>query len=74
MKYITETTTIILRPETEPIYSDQATEIQIIDEGAGRFVEVSQTSSGCGKIGIDPEEWEHLKTAIDKMIEACKVV
>lgn len=58
-------------PAGEPIFSERATRISIVDEAAGEFVEVSQESrAGLGKIAIDREEWPTLRAAIDKMIES----
>jgi hypothetical protein len=46
--------------------SEQATEIEIIDEGAGEFVTIYQDPSTTnGLVAITPEEWPSLKDAIE---------
>lgn len=39
------TGSLIVKPITEPIFSEKATEIRIVDEAAGPFVEISQGES-----------------------------
>ena len=46
--------------------SEQCTEIEIIDEGAGEFLRIYQDSStASGAIAITIEEWPTLRDAID---------
>lgn len=59
-------------PENEPIFSETVTDIEIVDEVGGEFVEVQQHHDGYGKIGITPEEWPTLRRAIDKAIKQCR--
>ena len=42
MNYETRTLKIAVMPENEPIFAEWVTEIQIVDEAAGEFIEVSQ--------------------------------
>ena len=56
-------------PEGESLFSELATTVGIVDEGAGEFVRVSQV---IGMIQIAPEEWRPLCEAINKMIEQCR--
>jgi hypothetical protein len=52
-------------PEEGPL-SERATEIEIINEGAGEFLSIYQDASTVnGKIAIDPDEWPTLKNAIE---------
>ena len=52
-------------PEDGPL-SEQATEIEIVDEGAGEFVTLYQDASmKNGLVAITPEEWPTLKSAIE---------
>lgn len=62
----------MVKPHTESIFSDQSTTVLIEDEGAGEFVVISQNRIEYGKIAIDPEEWEMLRAAIDRMIKECR--
>ena len=72
-KYVTETIAVIVKPESEPIFSNLATRVGIDDEGGGCFVVVSQSRDNVtsGDIAIDVEEWPELKNAIDDMIDKC---
>ena len=52
-------------PEDGPL-SEQATEIEIINEGAGEFITICQdASTKNGLIAITSEEWPTLRDAID---------
>ncbi|MEY4442579.1 MAG: hypothetical protein RL442_1579 [Pseudomonadota bacterium] len=59
-------------PKEEPIFSEKATDIEIVDECGGEFVEVQQHHDGYGKIGITPDEWPTLRKAIDHAVRQCK--
>ncbi len=62
-------------PHDQPIYSEEATTITIVDEAGGEYVEVSQAGrSDLGKIAINPEEWPELRDTIDRMIGMCKAL
>ena len=65
---------IALIPKGEPIFSERATHIEIVDEAAGEFVEVSQDYDNVksGTIAIDSTEWPLLKSSIDRMIDDCR--
>ena len=72
-KYETRTKAVIVAPCGEPLYSEMATLIDIVDEAAGEFVEVSQNRrDGQSKIQITAEEWPTLKATIDKLINECR--
>lgn len=73
MNYIERITVLTVLPEGQPLFSEQATEVQIVDEAAGEFVEVSQHGrTDLGKIAIRPEEWPALREAIDHLIGECR--
>ena len=73
MDYETRTLSILVVPKDQPTFSEYATEIKIVDEAAGEFLEVSQTGrTDLGKIAINPEEWPTLRDAIDQMIKQCR--
>ncbi len=75
MTYETRVTQMFVLPKTEPIFSEMATQVSIVDEAAGEYVEVKQTGrTDLGKIAIDPEEWPMLKCAIDTLIAECRGV
>ena len=73
MDYETRTLSILVAPKDQPTFSEYATEIKIVDEAAGEFLEVSQTGrTDLGKIWIGPEEWPTLRDAIDRMMKECR--
>lgn len=59
-------------PMSEPIFSETSTDIEIVNEAGGEFVEVQQHHEGYGKIGITPEEWPTLRKAIDHAVKQCR--
>ena len=73
MDYETRTLSILVAPKDQPTFSEYATEIKIVDEAAGEFLEVSQIGrTDLGKIAINPEEWPALRDAIDQMMKQCR--
>ena len=60
---------MIVGVKGEQIFDDSVTEIEIVDEAAGEFLEVSQ---GGGKLRFDKEEWTHVRDAIEKMFKMCR--
>jgi hypothetical protein len=73
MDYETRTLKIGVCLKGEPTFHNSMTEIEIVDEVAGEFLEIKQCSDDReGSIRIDPYEWPTLKAAIDKMIKECR--
>jgi hypothetical protein len=65
----------VVLPENEPIFSEQATTIEIVDEVAGEFLQVRQDESsdkfmqaqmGATGIVVDEYNWPEIKRAIDE--------
>jgi hypothetical protein len=72
-EYDTRVTAITVAPQGQPIYSEQATQVNIVDETGGEFVEVCQSGrTDLGKIAIMPEEWPALRDAVNKLINGCR--
>ena len=70
---------MILRPvrwvlvaEDKPIFSEEAYNIEIMDEAGGEFISVSSNLADNGKIDIDVGDWEALKSAIDSAIKEAR--
>lgn len=62
-------------PEGEPIFSEQATFVEIDDDAAGEYVKVTQHGGhidNSKSLAIDPTEWPAVKAAIDRMIAECR--
>ena len=75
MTYETRVTQMTVLPKTEPIFSEMATQVTIVDQAGGEYVEVKQQGrTDLGKIAINPEEWPMLKRAIDTLIAECREV
>jgi len=62
----------IVVPKGEPIFSERATTIRIVDEATGEFLKVVQDYDDmeAGTICIDRDEWPLIKKTIDEMIES----
>jgi hypothetical protein len=71
--YEARTIAMAVSPKGQPIYSEMTTEVRIVDESGGEFVEVEQSGrADVGKIMINPEEWPALRGAVDRMIADCR--
>lgn len=66
-------TKVAILPKGEPVFSEKATFIEILNEAGGEFVEVSQE---CGikeqKIRIEDDEWPVIRDAIEEMVKEIK--
>jgi hypothetical protein len=69
MKTITSKITVL--PKGEPIFSYRATEIGIVDEAAGPFIEIRQfPENGDEKnLQFDVDEWPHIAKAVGKLTQ-----
>jgi hypothetical protein len=73
MNYETRTVKVSVAPKGEPLFHNGVTNIEIVDEAAGEFLEVTQCNdSNEGKISIEKSEWPTLRSAIDQMIRECR--
>jgi len=57
-----------------PVYDEQSTQITITDEGAGEYIELSQTgaSGSEARVRINPEEWPAIAKAAGLLAAACR--
>jgi len=69
--YRIRVTRLSVLPIGEPIFSERCTEVSIVNEAAGEFVEISQQSDS-KTIQIDPREWSAIKQAVDQLISECE--
>lgn len=70
--YQIRTVAVMVLQEGDELFGETATEIRIISEGSGEFLEVSQVpDSGKQTLRIAPEEWPTLREAIDRMFTEC---
>ena len=71
--YETRITAVTVLPINAEIFSELATEVRIVDEAGGEYIEVDQCGRvDLGKIAINPEEWPALRAAIDDMVSKCR--
>lgn len=74
MTHEIRTTRLVVLPPGEPLFSEHATTVEIVDEAGGEFVVVEQNCPDhgwVGKVAITPEEWPVLRDAIHRMIADC---
>jgi hypothetical protein len=62
---------MIIMPEGEAIFHQQAIEVEIEDEAAGEYLIIRQCGDHIkpGEISIDHTEWPILKKTIDAMMK-----
>ena len=60
----------VVKPEGEPIFSEIATRVEIVDEAGGEFVQV--TDGHCNKVSLNPEEWPQLRSVLEFAFKECK--
>jgi hypothetical protein len=60
---------MIVGVKGEQIFDESITEIEIVDEVGGEFLEISQDEQ---KLRFDKEEWPHVRNAIEKMFKLCR--
>lgn len=74
--YQIRVTRLTVAPPDEPIFSECATDITIVDEAAGEFLEIQQhsikTDAGNQMIRICTQEWPALREAIDYLMQQCR--
>ena len=76
MKYTSRITQITVLPVGDPIFSEGATVISIVDEVTGEYIKVMQqadtTSETDQTVIFEPDEWEEVKGVIDQMFKDIK--
>lgn len=75
--YVTRITQIqVTKGDDEPVFSEIATNVSIVDDAAGEYVEVKQqrgrTHEPNESILIDSHEWPTLRAAVDFMVSECR--
>ena len=71
MKYTSRITQMTILPVGEPIFSERATIVSIVDEAAGEYIQVKQqadtTSETDQTITFDLDEWEEVTDVVNQM-------
>jgi len=72
MNYEMRITKVAVLPVGGDLFCTEATTIEIVDEAAGEFIEVTQSNddAGEGTVRFAPEEWERVRYAMDYMMSA----
>ena len=76
MKYTSRITQITVLPVGDPIFSEGATVISIVDQAAGEYIKVMQQADTTIEMNqtviFEPDEWEEVKGVIDQMFKDIK--
>ena len=75
MDYEVRTMKVVVVPVGETCFSERATFIKIADEDGGEFVKVTQEGGSddlARSVAFDPEEWPHIRDAIESMVRKCR--
>ena len=57
--------------EGEPLFSQYGYTIEIEDEAAGEYIQVTDHQEN-NKITFNPEDWPAIRSAINKMVKRCQ--
>lgn len=71
MKHIQRVTAMHVLPEGEPIFWEGGFKVEIVDEAAGEFVEVTGHDAE-SPLRICKEEWPLLRDTIEHMLKECR--
>jgi hypothetical protein len=72
-KYEIRVTKLSVMPPSDPIFSEQATHVEIQDEAGGEYLSIQQHHmEERTQILIDRKEWPILRDAINFMIGECR--
>lgn len=66
---------VVVNKAGQPLYSETATTIEIVDEGGGEFIRISQEGGHTDFLKfltVDPDEWPTLRQSISEMIDGCR--
>ena len=64
---------VIMVPKGEPIFSEAAYSVKIVDDAAGEFVLLQGTYQDTpGQIAVDPDQWPDLRAVIDDAFKRCR--
>ena len=67
-------TALTVVPEGEPLYSERAMEVEIVDDAGREYVVITQSTRRDQQLRLEvgPEEWPALRAAVDRMIRECR--
>lgn len=67
----TRITRVTIVNESDPLFSEYGYTIEIEDEAAGEFIQITDHHDG-SKITLNPEDWPTIRSAINKMVKLCQ--
>ena len=72
--YETRITRMTVAPEGKPLFSEQATHVEIDDVGGGEFIVITQChdSGEVDRIAIDKAEWPHIRDAVNELMKGVR--
>jgi len=71
MKYRNYANSYIIKPYGQPIYCEEATRIELEDDGGGLFVSIKQAN---GEISLSSDEWPLIKEAVDRLLGTIEII
>ncbi len=75
-EYETRVTRVHVMPKGQPLFSEMAATVEIVDDAGGEYVRVTQQAAERGDqtqmITIEPTEWPVLRDTIERMISECR--
>ena len=73
--YLTRVTRYTIASQGESSFSEQAIQVELVDEGAGEHIRITtqlDTVQLNQEVPIDIEEWPHVEAAVRKLIKESK--
>ena len=64
-------TRVTIIKEGEPLFSQYGYTIEIEDEAAGEFIQITDHQDR-HQITLNPEDWPAIRSAINKMVKLCQ--
>jgi len=74
MAYRNRVTAITIIPEGNELSDGDLTEVRLVDDGGGEYLEIEQVPTGGSPavIRVNPDEWIHLRAAVNRLLKGCK--
>ena len=74
MSYRALVTAITIIPEGNALSDCDLTEVRLVDDGGGEYLEIELVPIGgsTAVIRVNPDEWIHLRAAVNRLLKGCK--
>lgn len=74
--YELRVTRLTVVPPNEPLFSERATDVEIVNEAAGEFVSITQksmrTDAEPQRVYFDASDWPAVRQAVDVLVSLCR--